>query len=60
MEIIKKGCLPEERIYEATCSYCKTQIRFFQGEGIIINEQRDGSYICVQCPLCKKDIYKSI
>lgn len=60
MEIIKLGELPEEKVYEAKCSNCGTQVRFQHKEGKVHYDQRDGNSIEVQCPLCSKPIYKAL
>lgn len=32
MEIIKQGKLPNEKVYQATCSHCLTQFSFVESE----------------------------
>lgn len=60
MEIIKKGTPPEEKIYEAECSKCKSVLRFKQSEGKITYDQRDGNLITVKCPVCGESVHKNI
>lgn len=60
MKILKKGQEPSERVYQATCSYCKTEIEFLQAEGRIQRSQRDGDSISVDCPICKWSITKDL
>lgn len=58
MEIIKKGKLPSERVFVAVCDHCSTKFRFKQSEGKVTYDQRDGDFISVKCPLCKKTVHK--
>lgn len=55
MDIIKKGSLPSERVYEATCNHCKTEVRFKRGEAKC-ETHRNEEYVMVECPLCKHTI----
>lgn len=54
MEIIRKGELPEEKVWRGECSYCKTVVEAKQKELEVTYDQRDGSYGSAKCPLCKK------
>lgn len=54
MKIIKQGKLPEEQIYHSVCNYCKTEFEFAEKEGKVVFEQRDGDYVAIDCPLCKR------
>lgn len=58
MKIITKGSLPELKTYRATCRNCKTVFEFLKKEAIFVNDQRDGSFLKVQCPLeeCKNEV----
>jgi len=60
MEIIKRGTPPGEKIHEATCNSCKTEVRFKESEGKITYDQRDGNYVTVMCPVCNSLIYKAL
>jgi hypothetical protein len=51
MEIIKKGRVPSLQEYRATCSNCHTEFKFKQYEGKITDDQRDGRFISVHCPM---------
>ena len=57
MKIIKKGKLPEEKVYRATCYACATVFEFKAKEGEYFSNQRDGSAYIVKCPLCKNNVY---
>lgn len=60
MEIVKKGSLPSERMYEASCNHCGTVMRFKQSEGKVTHDQRDGSTVSVACPVCLYTVYKDL
>lgn len=64
MEIIRAGELPGEKIYEATCSHCKTLFRFKRNEAHLktSNDQRDPSYLEIMCPFtgCGKLVTKNV
>lgn len=60
MRIIKEGKIPEEQEIKATCRYCGTQFAFYRKEATYISDQRDGDYLDIQCPLCKKSVTASI
>lgn len=59
MEIIKRGELPGEKVYETSCSHCKTRFRFKRDEARPSRDQRDGTLLIVKCPLpgCGKECY---
>jgi len=56
MEIIKRGQVPEEKTYEATCRRRSTDVRFPQQEAKRTFDQRDGDFLTVKCPVCGHDI----
>lgn len=56
MDIVKRGSLPENREYNGTCVHCRTEVRFKRSEATL-HSDRDGSFVKVECPTCKKDIY---
>lgn len=51
VEITKKGKLPSEKVYTASCRNCHTQFKFKQGEAEMVYDQRDGNYLKITCPL---------
>ena len=57
MEIIKKGKLPEERLWQGECNNCHTIARAKEKELDLTHCPRDGSFGRANCPLCKQDIY---
>ena len=59
MIILEKGTPPEKRLWRGTCNRCKTRVEFEQGEGTFHDDQRDGAYVTVICPVCQHTIYGS-
>lgn len=58
MRIIKQGQLPEEKVFRCECSNCQTVFECTRAEGKYIDGgQRDGSWLEVNCPVCKKACY---
>jgi RNase P subunit RPR2 len=51
VEIIKQGKLPGEEEYTTTCRNCKTIFKFKAKEAKKHDDQRDGSYLTIVCPL---------
>jgi RNase P subunit RPR2 len=58
MRIIRRGVLPEEKIYRASCNHCKTEVEFTGAEGRLKYDQRDGNFYTVTCPVCNNLITK--
>lgn len=58
VDIIEKGELPGEKLYETTCSNCKTRFRFKKDEAKVNYDQREGDYLSIACPLtgCNKTV----
>ena len=60
MKIIKHGTAPGDNKHRATCHNCGTVIEFMQSEAERVFDQRDGDYLRIKCPVCPRDITKSI
>ena len=60
MKIITQGKLPEEREYTSTCSYCHTVFEYKEKEAKVTHDQRDGSYVTVNCPFCKRVVTQNM
>lgn len=54
MRIIKEGKLPEKVVFQLTCKICSTVFEFQREEAKVNHDQREGDYLYVACPLCKK------
>lgn len=57
MRIIKRGFIPENYVFQATCGHCKTEVEFEANEAKRTNDQREGDFLTVKCPLCGRDIH---
>lgn len=56
MEILKRGTPPDDREYKGTCHTCDTVVLFKRSEARLVDDQRDGSFLVVKCPICARDI----
>lgn len=52
VRIIRLGTLPEEKLFQCTCNYCKTVFEFKAKEAKKISNQREGPYYQIACPVC--------
>lgn len=57
MTILKKGTLPQDKRYRATCRTCKTEVEFAQIEAERRHDMRDGDALVVKCPVCNGEIW---
>ena len=57
MRIIKSGIKPSERLYQVTCTTCKTEFEFKQSEATFYDDQREGSYYSIKCPICNDSVF---
>lgn len=60
MEILVRGKLPEEELFDADCLYCKTQVRFQRKEARYESSCRNESFLVITCPICGNLIYTEI
>jgi hypothetical protein len=60
MRITKTGCLPGRLVYNSKCGWCSTEFEYKQEEGHITYDQRDGDYIVVACPFCRRMVSESV
>lgn len=60
MEILYRGTPPENRVHEATCSRCKTQVRFHAHEAETLQSGRNEQLLAVTCPVCGYVITKEL
>lgn len=59
MRIVKMGKPPGDEKFKCKCNGCGTVVEFLKGEAKYINDQRDGNYYEVQCPVCPRRITKA-
>lgn len=57
MKIIKRGELPEEKVYQETCSRCKSELEFKAGELRSSPDPRDQGECYVMCPVCNSHLW---
>jgi len=51
--ILTRGTPPGERIATGTCHRCKTVARWTGSDGTHRDDQRDGEWSEIACPVCK-------
>lgn len=51
VQIISRGIAERNQTREATCIRCRTKFSFEQWEAKYNNDQRDGDYLSIGCPL---------
>lgn len=56
IKIIKRGSLPEAKIYRGECRNCGTIVEFPRGAARYSPDQRDGDMLFVVCPVCNHNI----
>jgi hypothetical protein len=56
MRIIKQGKMPGAEVYQAECAHCSTEIEFSRSEASFTSDPRDGDYLSIGCPTCKREI----
>lgn len=49
MQILKTGKLPEKKVIKGTCSHCRAEVKWEQGEGKT-NTHRNEDYWFIDCP----------
>jgi hypothetical protein len=58
MKCIKRGTLPQERIWTGTCNNCRSIYEALEGELTIENDIRENySFARAKCELCKYDFF---
>jgi ribosomal protein S27E len=53
VEVITRRTPPNDRVYEVTCTTCKSDLRFKRQEGELLRDQRDGDFLEIKCPVCE-------
>ncbi len=54
MWILERGETPKEQVYRCRCRHCKTLFEFSKDEADIAVDVRDGDYLAIDCPICRK------
>jgi hypothetical protein len=59
VEIIKRGTLKYEKVYEATCRQCTTEFTFKRHEAAELYDPREGTALGINCPLagCNNEVW---
>jgi hypothetical protein len=59
VEILRKGKLPEEGVYQGDCAYCECRVQCSLLELTGTSDGRNGTDYYVQCPTpeCERRIY---
>lgn len=52
MRVIRKGIPPEEMEHSIKCRKCTTVFAFLRREARRVEDQRDGDYLEIACPVC--------
>ena len=52
MKIVKMGEIPKEKVFNARCGYCQTEIEFIMADV----KREDKFFLFVDCPLCKQEM----
>ena len=52
IEILERGMLAEDKPYEAICNRCRSRLRFLRGDAKFTDDQRDGVFLTITCPVC--------
>lgn len=60
MKVIKRGELPETKVYGGKCQRCSTEVEFVRGEAKYNSDQRDGDFLSIACPVCTGLIYAAV
>ncbi len=60
INILKRGSIPAEKVYRATCRKCNSVLAFTQLDGKVVYDQRDGNYVAITCPVCFHPICQDI
>ena len=53
MRVLRRGTPPEELVHYCECTRCKSVLQFLRGEAKYQDDQRDGDYLSISCPVCK-------
>jgi ribosomal protein S27E len=57
VRILKQGMPPGERKFQVTCKSCRSELEFKASEAAYTNDQRDGEFWQIQCPVCSDRVF---
>lgn len=60
MRIIKRGTIPEEIPHQSVCRHCGTVFEWMTPEARYHNDQRDGGYYSIPCPVCSREVTQQV
>ena len=55
IQIIQRGVLPAAIRYKTKCRHCNTIFSFLKSDARLTDDQRDGDFYTIKCPVCSKD-----
>ena len=55
IQIIQRGVLPAAIRYKTECRHCNTIFSFLKSDARFTDDQRDGDFYTIKCPVCSKD-----
>lgn len=56
VRIVKLGSNPMDKVYQGECINCRTVVEFKRSSARLHDDQRDGAYLSVTCPVCRNSI----
>ena len=56
VQVIKRGTVPADRMHDAKCVRCQSELRFPERAAKLVLDQRDGNYFEVPCPVCGNQV----
>jgi ribosomal protein S27E len=56
IEVVNRGHLPENDVFNVQCHTCKSDIRFLRSDGKLTFDQRDGDFLTIACPVCGNSV----
>lgn len=56
MEILRRGSTAADAYHTVTCAHCSSLLRFQRKEAKLVEDQRDGDYYEIRCPVCGEPI----
>ena len=57
IQIIQRGVLPAAIRYKTKCRHCNTIFSFLKSDAHLTEDQRDGDFYTIKCPVCSKDCH---